>query len=167
MRFISALSRLPRRKSTKPQFSLSINGRAAKRLYSLCIGLPYDKYLCLKTVLGSPRCTSRATYIANETRGVPQQPSAVTTINGEEVVKYSTRFAARISVKRREPYADGNMLARSGASDGQGYLQVFGGDVSFYPTDIIAVAYENGTVRLSNQRALPPAPTDEVGMARV
>jgi hypothetical protein len=89
---------------------------------------------------------------------MPQQPPPITSENSEDVVKYSLRFAARVSVTGLGPYADGNMLARSGASDGQGHLQVFYGDVSFYPTDTIAVTYESGTVRLSNQRALPPAP---------
>ncbi|RMZ39350.1 hypothetical protein AFCA_006265 [Aspergillus flavus] len=83
--------------------------------------------------------------IANETRYLPWQPSAITTINGQDVVEYLTQFAAVHSIGKLEPHADWNMLMRSAALDIQGKREVFYGAAPFYPGDFITFTFENGT----------------------
>lgn len=84
--------------------------------------------------------------LANESHALTWQPSAISAINGQDVVEYLAEFAAQNSIGKLEPHADWNMLMRSGALDAQGFLEVFFGGASFYPGDTIALTFENGTV---------------------
>ncbi|KAE8383130.1 hypothetical protein BDV26DRAFT_287916 [Aspergillus bertholletiae] len=61
---------------------------------------------------------------ANETGYLPWQPSAIATINGQDVVEYLAQFAALNSIGKLEPHADWNMLMRSAALDLQGKREV-------------------------------------------
>ncbi|KAF7122851.1 hypothetical protein CNMCM5793_000961 [Aspergillus hiratsukae] len=122
-------------------------GMSGGILSAFAFGSPYDLVSVSLDGIELPKVYIAGELLANETRGLPWQPSAVATINGEEVVKYLTGFAARNSVGKLEPHADWNMLMRSGALDAQGYLEVFYGGVSFYPGDTITITFENSTVR--------------------
>ncbi|KAE8131478.1 hypothetical protein BDV38DRAFT_275888 [Aspergillus pseudotamarii] len=82
---------------------------------------------------------------ANETGYLPWQPSAIATINGQDVVEYLIQFAAVHSAGKLEPHADWNMLMRSAALDVQGKQEVFYGAATFYPGDFITFTFENGT----------------------
>ncbi|KAJ1706434.1 hypothetical protein NYO67_11410 [Aspergillus flavus] len=82
--------------------------------------------------------------LANETRYLPWQPSAIRTINGQDVVEYLTQFAAVNSFGKLEPHADWNMLMRSAALEIQGKREAFHGAAT-YPGDFITFTFENGT----------------------
>ncbi|KAE8333676.1 hypothetical protein BDV39DRAFT_211807 [Aspergillus sergii] len=82
--------------------------------------------------------------IANETRYLPWQPSAIRTINGQDVVEYLTQFAAVNSLGKLEPHADWNMLMRSAALEIQGKREAFHGAAT-YPGDFITFTFENDT----------------------
>lgn len=84
--------------------------------------------------------------LANESHALTWQPSAISAINGQDVVEYLAEFAAQNSIGKLEPHADWNMLMRSGALDAQGFLEVFFGGATVYPGDTIALTFENGTV---------------------
>jgi hypothetical protein len=73
------------------------------------------------------------------------QPSAIATINGQNVVDYLTLFAAKNSVGTLEPHADWNQLMLSPSLDIQAYFDVFSGGATFYPGDTITFVFENGT----------------------
>ncbi|KAJ0421201.1 hypothetical protein BJY00DRAFT_282771 [Aspergillus carlsbadensis] len=73
------------------------------------------------------------------------QPSAIATINGQDVVEYLTQHAAQNSFGKLEPHADWNMLMRSGALDSQQLVEGFFGGITVYPGDTIRVTLENGT----------------------
>ncbi|EAW20292.1 uncharacterized protein NFIA_099260 [Aspergillus fischeri NRRL 181] len=122
-------------------------GMSGGILSAFAFGSPYDLVSVSLDGIELPKVYIAGELLANETTGLPWQPSAIATINGEEAVKYLTGFAARNSVGKLEPHADWNMLMRSGALDAQGYLEVFYGGVSFYPGDTITITFENGTVR--------------------
>ncbi|KAB8226000.1 hypothetical protein BDV33DRAFT_229150 [Aspergillus novoparasiticus] len=82
--------------------------------------------------------------IANETRSLPWQPSAIRTINGQDVVEYLTQFAAVNSFGKLEPHADWNMLMRSAVLEIQGKREVFH-EAATYPGDFITFTFENDT----------------------
>lgn len=84
--------------------------------------------------------------LANESHALTWQPSAISAINGQDVVEYLAEFAAQNSIGKLEPHADWNMLMRSGALDAQGFLEVFFGGAVVYPGDTIALTFDNGTV---------------------
>lgn len=73
------------------------------------------------------------------------QPSAIATINGQDVVDYLTSFAAQNSIGTLEPHADWNQLMLSPSLDIQALFDVFSGGATFYPGDTITFAFENGT----------------------
>ncbi|OCL11266.1 hypothetical protein AOQ84DRAFT_386953 [Glonium stellatum] len=77
--------------------------------------------------------------------GQAWQPSAIKSINGEDVTEYLTKFAALNSAGTLEPHADWNQLMTSPALDIQGSLSVFAGAATFYPGDDLAFVFENGT----------------------
>jgi hypothetical protein len=72
------------------------------------------------------------------------QPSHITSINGEDVVTYLTKFAGKNSIGMIEPHGDWNQLMRSAAQDIQGYRNTFS-TATFYPGDTITFNFENGT----------------------
>ncbi|TVY84307.1 Peptidase S41 family protein [Lachnellula suecica] len=72
-------------------------------------------------------------------------PSAVSTINGEDVVAYLERFAAQNSWGGLESHTDWNQLFFSAAEGIQDDPNVFTGDAIFYPGDTITFVLENGT----------------------
>lgn len=73
------------------------------------------------------------------------QPSAVTTINGQDVVSYLDAFAANNSYGVMETHADWNQLMISGSEDIQDYFNYFNGDSVIYPGDNLTFGFENGT----------------------
>lgn len=74
------------------------------------------------------------------------KPSAIKTINGQDVTSYLTQFAAANSVGNLEPNADWNDLMSSFAAYIQDDYSIFESYVEFYPGDTITLAFENGTV---------------------
>ncbi|OGM51092.1 hypothetical protein ABOM_000413 [Aspergillus bombycis] len=82
---------------------------------------------------------------ANETGCLHWQPSAIATVNGQDVVEYLMQFASVNSIGKLEPHADWNMLMRSAALDIQGKREVFHGAATSYPGDFITFTFENGT----------------------
>ncbi len=74
------------------------------------------------------------------------KPSAITTINGQDVTAYLTQFAAANSIGNLEPNADWNDLMSSFASYIQDDYGIFEAYVEFYPGDYITLGFENGTI---------------------
>lgn len=72
-------------------------------------------------------------------------PSAITTINGVDVVEYLESFAAQNNLGGLESHTDWNSLFFSAAEGIQDEPNVFTGDAPFYPGDTITFALENGT----------------------
>jgi hypothetical protein len=72
------------------------------------------------------------------------QPSAVTSINGQDTITYLTDFANKNSAGTLEPHADWNQLMLSAAQDIQGVFDVFSGGATFYPGDTVTFGFENG-----------------------
>ena len=73
------------------------------------------------------------------------QPSAISQIDGQDVVTFLTQFAAQNSIGSLEPHADWNLLFDSAALDIQAGVNVFGGGATFYPGDTLTMVLENGT----------------------
>lgn len=73
------------------------------------------------------------------------EPSAITTINGQDVTAYLSQFAAATSIRNLEPNADWNDLMSSFASYIQDDYSIFEAYVEFYPGDYITLGFENGT----------------------
>ena len=73
------------------------------------------------------------------------KPSAIKTINGQDVTAYLTQFAAANSVGNLEPNADWNDLMSSFAAYIQDDYSIFESYVEFYPGDTITLGFENGT----------------------
>lgn len=72
-------------------------------------------------------------------------PSAITTINGQDVTDYLSQFAAANSVGNVEPNADWNDLMASWAAYIQDDYSILEAYVEFFPGDSIAIGFENGT----------------------
>ena len=72
-------------------------------------------------------------------------PSAIKTINGQDVTTYLTQFAAANSIGNVEPNADWNDLMSSFASYIQDDYSIFESYIEFYPGETIALGFENGT----------------------
>ncbi|KAE8441124.1 hypothetical protein EG329_005836 [Mollisiaceae sp. DMI_Dod_QoI] len=72
-------------------------------------------------------------------------PSAITTINGEDVITYLERFAAQNSIGGLEPHTDWNQLFFSAAGSIQDVPNIFTGDATFYPGNTITFVFENGS----------------------
>ena len=72
-------------------------------------------------------------------------PSAVSSINGQDVTEYLTRFAAANAAGTIEPNADWNQLMSNPAGDVLTLLSAFEGSTIFYPGASISFAFENGT----------------------
>ncbi len=72
-------------------------------------------------------------------------PSAVSTINGEDVIPFLTQFAALNAPGNVEPHADWNDLMSSAAGDVQGMFSAFEGNSKFYPGENITFNFENGS----------------------
>lgn len=83
--------------------------------------------------------------LAAQDYGAGFQPSAIQTINGEDVTTYLTQYAAINAIGNVEPHADWNSLMYSPALDIQGYYSIFSGFGSFYPGETISFKLENGT----------------------
>ena len=73
------------------------------------------------------------------------KPSAIKTINGQDVIAYLTQFAAANSVGNLEPNADWNDLMSSFAAYIQDDYSILESYVEFYPGDTITLGFENGT----------------------
>lgn len=73
------------------------------------------------------------------------EPSAIKTINGQDVTLYLDDVAANNSYGTLEKHADWNQLMLAGAMDIQDYFNVFSGDTIIYPGDSITFGFENGT----------------------
>ena len=73
------------------------------------------------------------------------KPSAIKTINGQDVTAYLTQFAAANSVGNLEPNADWNDLMSSFAAYIQDSYSILESYVEFYPGDTITLGFENGT----------------------
>ncbi len=72
-------------------------------------------------------------------------PSAIKTINDQNVTTYLSQFAAANSVGNVEPNADWNDLMSSWAEYIQDDYSIFEAYVEFFPGDTIALGFENGT----------------------
>ena len=72
-------------------------------------------------------------------------PSAITTINDQDVTTYLSQFAAANSVGNVEPNADWNSLMSSWAEYIQDDYSILEAYVEFFPGDTIAHGFENGT----------------------
>lgn len=72
-------------------------------------------------------------------------PSAVSTINGQDVIPFLTQFAAINAPGNVEPHADWNDLMSSAAGDVQGIFSVFEGNTKLYPGENITFNFENGS----------------------
>ena len=72
-------------------------------------------------------------------------PSAIRTVNAQDVTTYLTQFAAANSVGNIEPNADWNGLMFSCAAYIQNDYSIFQAKVEFFPGDTIAFGFENGT----------------------
>lgn len=72
-------------------------------------------------------------------------PSALSSINGQDVTEYLTRFAATNAAGTIEPNADWNQLMSNPAGDVMTLLSAFEGSTIFYPGANISFAFENGT----------------------
>lgn len=73
------------------------------------------------------------------------KPSAIKTINSQDVTAYLTQFAAANSVGNLEPNADWNDLMSSFAAYIQDDYSILESYVEFYPGDTITLGFENGT----------------------
>jgi hypothetical protein len=73
------------------------------------------------------------------------KPSAVKTINGEDVVAFLKKFASLNSWGYVEPHAEWNALMSSPALDVQSGQTIFSGAATFYPGNNITVHFENYT----------------------
>ena len=71
------------------------------------------------------------------------EPSAIRTINGEEVVSFLTQYAVIHTPGNVEPHADYNDLMSSAAGDVQGIYSAFEGNTLFYPGENITFNFEN------------------------
>lgn len=71
-------------------------------------------------------------------------PSAVSTINGEDVIPFLTRFAALNAPGNVEPDAGWNDLMSNAAGDVQGMFSAFEGNSKFYRGENITFNFENG-----------------------
>lgn len=76
---------------------------------------------------------------------VDWNPSAVSTINGEDAVPFLTQFAVINTPGNVEPNADYNDLMSSPAGDVQGVYSAFEGNTIFYPGENITFNFENGS----------------------
>ena len=72
-------------------------------------------------------------------------PSAIKTINGQDVTSYLAQLAAVNSVGNVEPNADWNDLMSSFAGYIQDDYSVFESYIEYYPGDTITLGFENGT----------------------
>ncbi|KKY31337.1 putative peptidase s41 family protein [Diaporthe ampelina] len=86
-----------------------------------------------------------AVDVYNSNSFTTYQPSAVKSINGQDVTGYLDAFATNNSYGSTEGHADWNQLMLSGAQDVQGYYNSFSGNTLFYPGDHISFTFENGT----------------------
>lgn len=93
-----------------------------------------------------PRITNENTVdVYNSSSFTKYQPSAIKSINGQDVTSYLDSFATNNSYGSTERHADWNQLMLSGAQDVQGYFNAFSGNTLFYPGDNISFTLENGT----------------------
>ena len=72
-------------------------------------------------------------------------PSAVSSINGQDVTEYLTQFAATNAGGTIEPNADWNQLMSNPAGDVLTQLSAFEGSTIFYPGANISFVFKNGT----------------------
>jgi hypothetical protein len=77
-------------------------------------------------------------------------PSAITTINGEDVITYLENFAAQNNMGGLESHTDWNQLFFSAAEGIQNAPNIFTGDATFYPGDTITFVFENGSSLTEN-----------------
>ncbi|MCJ1473175.1 hypothetical protein MMC13_001826 [Lambiella insularis] len=86
-------------------------------------------------------------YVTDDLQGFNGnwRPSAISSINGQNVTDYLTQFAAVNALGNLEPNADWNALMSSSANDIQNSFGIFEGYVTFYPGDTIDFGFENGT----------------------
>ena len=74
-------------------------------------------------------------------------PSAIKTINGQDVTDFLSQFAAANSIGNLEPHADWNDLMSSYAANIQDDYSIFESYIEFYPGETITLAFENDTQR--------------------
>ncbi|KAL1873512.1 hypothetical protein Daus18300_003875 [Diaporthe australafricana] len=86
-----------------------------------------------------------AAHVYDSNSFTTYQPSAIKSINGQEVTSYLDSFASNNSYGGVEGHADWNQLMLSGAQDVQGNFNAFSGNTLFYPGDNITFLLENGT----------------------
>ena len=92
-----------------------------------------------------PKVYIKDDLLETQSGGTSRQPSAIATINGQDVTDYLSQFAALNAVGGLEPNADWNQLMSSPALDIQDDSSVFEGYVTFYPGEDITFVFENGT----------------------
>jgi hypothetical protein len=85
--------------------------------------------------------------------------SPITKINGEDVIEYLTKFAALQAFGNVESHADWNQLMANPALDIQGYSNIFGGEVSFYPGNELNFTLANTTTLNTSWIALYNGPS--------
>jgi hypothetical protein len=72
-------------------------------------------------------------------------PSPVTSINGEDVVDFLTKYASLNAWGYVEPHAEWNALMSNPNLDVQGGLTTFSGGGTFYPGENLTFTLEDGT----------------------
>ncbi|KAF4550210.1 Peptidase family S41-like protein 2 [Elsinoe fawcettii] len=103
-------------------------------------------------------------YLAGDLRASARggrRPSAISTINSQDVISYLTGFANKQTVGVVEPHAEWNQLFENPARDIQGADSAFGGSASFYPGDNVVFGFEDGTEKRYEflARYYSPGPT--------
>ncbi|KAG4433289.1 hypothetical protein IFR05_011234 [Cadophora sp. M221] len=73
------------------------------------------------------------------------KPSPITTLDGEDVTEYLTRFAAQNSIGGREAHTDWQLLMSSPAQVIQGIPSVWGGGATFYPGEKLVIRFKNNS----------------------
>ncbi|KAL2061185.1 hypothetical protein VTL71DRAFT_7458 [Oculimacula yallundae] len=73
------------------------------------------------------------------------KPSPITTLNGEDAIKYLTRFAAENAVGGRESHTDWQQLMSSPAQVIQGVPTIWAGGATFYPGEELVIGFKNNT----------------------
>lgn len=83
--------------------------------------------------------------VAAQGPGASRQPSAISKINGQDVIDYLSQFAAVNAIGGLEPHADWNQLMSSPALNIQNQFDIFEGYTTFYPGETITFTLEDGT----------------------
>lgn len=109
-----------------------------------------DPKVYLTSVFPFPRSvfsllTDKADVVLSQDPSSSFKPSAIKSINGQDVTEFLSQFAAANSIGHLEPNADWNDLMASGAAYIQDLYSVFESSILLYPGESITITLENGT----------------------